>query len=61
MLIGLPDTAPAYDLEAVHAIAVLASDREPQDKARHSMEQFAQARITTRFGTPLERDLIARA
>lgn len=51
VLIGLPDAAPAYELDAVHAIAVLASDREPQDKARRSMEQFAQARITTRFWT----------
>jgi len=51
VLVDLPDAAPAYELDAVHAIAVLASDREPQDKARRSMESFAQARITTRFWT----------
>ncbi|MBX3227857.1 MAG: hypothetical protein KIT84_22875 [Labilithrix sp.] len=51
VLIGIPATPPAYELDAVRAIAVLASDREPQDKARRAMESFAQARITTRLWT----------
>lgn len=51
VLIGLPDAAPAYDRAGVKAIAVLATDREPQDKARRSFEAFTGEKIASRFWT----------
>jgi len=51
VLNGLPDVAPAYDFSSVRAIAVLATDREPQDKSRRSFESFTQARVATKFWT----------
>jgi pimeloyl-ACP methyl ester carboxylesterase len=51
VLNALPDAPPPYDLSAVHAIAVLATDREPQDKARRAYEAFKDARIATKRWT----------
>ena len=51
VLNGLPDAAPAYELAGVKAIAVLATDREPQDKARRSFETFESAKIAAKFWT----------
>lgn len=51
VLNALPDAAPAYDLGGVQAIAVLATDREPQDKARRAYEAFSSAKIAAKLWT----------
>lgn len=51
VLNALPDAAPAYELQGVKAVAVLATDREPQDKARRSSEALSAAKIASRLWT----------
>lgn len=51
VLVGLPDAAPAYDLQGLHGIAVLASDREPQDKARRAYDAFVAEKIPAKMWT----------
>lgn len=51
VLVGMPETAPAYELDGVKAISILASDREPQDKARRSFDGFGEKKIPAKFWT----------
>jgi pimeloyl-ACP methyl ester carboxylesterase len=51
VLVELPDVAPAFDLSAAHAIAVLASDHDSVDKPQRSVEMFEQAKIATKLFT----------
>ena len=51
VLVEMPDVAPAFDLGAVRAIAVLASDRDSLDKPHRSVEGFQQAMIATKLFT----------
>lgn len=51
VLVEMPDVAPAFDLSAAHSIAVLASDRDSQDKPQRSVEAFKQQNIATKLFT----------
>jgi len=51
VLNALPDAAPPLDLSGVRAIAVLATDREPQDKAHRAYDAFKDAQIPTKLWT----------
>lgn len=51
VLNALPDAAPSYELGGVRAIALLATDREPQDKARRALDAFTNAKIATKLWT----------
>jgi hypothetical protein len=51
VLNALPGEPPPYDLSGVHAIAVLATDREPQDRARRAYDAFKDARIAAKLWT----------
>jgi hypothetical protein len=51
VLNALPEATPPYDLSGVHAIAVLATDGEPQDKARRTCEAFKEAQIAAKLWT----------
>jgi pimeloyl-ACP methyl ester carboxylesterase len=50
VLNGLSDVAP-YDLGSIKAIAVLATDREPQDRARGAFETFQGEHVATKLWT----------
>ena len=51
VLNALPDAAPPYDLSGVRAVAVLATDRAPQEKARRAYSSFADAHIAAKLWT----------
>lgn len=51
VLVEMPDAAPAFDLTAVHAIAVLASDRDSLDKPQRAVDAFKQESVATKLFT----------